>query len=41
MGRDKRERAHMLTWFFLLLRYADYPDPIRIDSDTTQNGCSC
>lgn len=25
----------------LCFSYADYPDPIRIDSDSTQSGCNC
>lgn len=26
---------------FQLFRYADYPDPIRIDTDSNQSGCNC
>jgi Ras-related protein Rab-7A len=37
-------RAFSIEWPSLtyLLRYVDYPDPIQLDSESSQNyGCSC
>jgi Ras-related protein Rab-7A len=41
---QEAEQLPRIRWsiFKLTCRYADYPDPIRIDSESSQNyGCNC